>query len=111
MSLSAEEWITLRARAEEEGRSVASLATRLLRDGGETFPAMFDAIKSATQSVYLEYYIFEDIAVGGVHLSDLLASKSAAYWRETAASMRSVPRMPGSADSPPGHRTWRISRA
>jgi cardiolipin synthase len=52
--------------------------TRLLRDGGETFPAMFDAIKSATHSVYLEYYIFEDIAVERVHLSDLLASKRAA---------------------------------
>ena len=52
--------------------------TRLLRDGGETFPAMFDAIKSATQSVYLEYYIFEDIEAEGVHLSDLLATKRAA---------------------------------
>ena len=54
---------------------VAGNRTRLLADGGQTFPAMFDAIKSAKQTINLEYYIFEDVAVDGQHLSDLLLAK------------------------------------
>ena len=49
--------------------------TRLLRDGDETFPAMFAAIKSAKQHINLEYYIFEDVESGGEHLGDLLIAK------------------------------------
>jgi cardiolipin synthase len=52
-------------------------STRLLRDGSETFPAMFAAVRSARRSVYLEYYIFEDVAYDGVHISDLLIAKHA----------------------------------
>ena len=36
--------------------------TRLLHDGPETFHAMFAAMKSARRNIYLEYYIFEDVA-------------------------------------------------
>jgi len=45
---------------------------RILRDGAETFPAMFAAIRQATRYVYLEYYIFEDVTCEGETLSDLL---------------------------------------
>ena len=51
---------------------------RILRDGAETFPAMFAAIRQATQYVYLEYYIFEDVTCDGEMLSDLLIRQSQA---------------------------------
>lgn len=49
---------------------------RILRDGAETFPAIFAAIRAATRYVYLEYYIFEDVSCDGEKLSDLLVRKS-----------------------------------
>jgi cardiolipin synthase len=49
---------------------------RILRDGAETFPAMFAAIRQATRYVYLEYYIFEDVTCDGEMLSDLLVRQS-----------------------------------
>jgi cardiolipin synthase len=49
---------------------------RILRDGAETFPAIFAAIRAATRYVYLEYYIFEDVNCEGAKLSDLLVRKS-----------------------------------
>src|SRR5690242_640662 len=55
-----------------ESPLIAGNVTRLLTDGGETFPAMFSAIKQARQSINLEYYIFEDIKSGGESLGDLL---------------------------------------
>jgi cardiolipin synthase A/B len=48
----------------------------ILRDGVETFPAIFAAIRAATRYVYLEYYIFEDVSCDGEKLSDLLIRKS-----------------------------------
>jgi cardiolipin synthase len=42
-----------------ESPLVAANLTRLLVDGGETFPAMFDAIRQARRHINLEYYIFE----------------------------------------------------
>jgi cardiolipin synthase len=48
---------------------------RILRDGQETFPAMFAAIHAAQHHVHLEYFIFEDIECGGEHLGDLLIAK------------------------------------
>jgi len=53
----------------------------ILRDGAETFPAMFAAIRQATRYVYLEYYIFEDVTCDGEMLSDLLI-------RQTRAGVR-----------------------
>lgn len=49
--------------------------TQLLRDGPETFRAMFEAIRAAKRYVFLEYYIFEDVAIDGEKLGDLLAEK------------------------------------
>lgn len=49
---------------------------RVLRDGAETFSAIFDAIAGARHFLYLEYYIFEDVSANGRHLGDLLAEKS-----------------------------------
>jgi len=51
---------------------------RILRDGTETFPAMFAAIRQATHYLYLEYYIFEDVTCEGETLSDLLVHQSQA---------------------------------
>jgi len=51
---------------------------RILRDGPETFPAMFAAIRAARNYVYLEYYIFEDVSCDGEMLSDLLVRQSKA---------------------------------
>ena len=48
----------------------------VLRDGAETFPAMFAAIRAAKRYVYLEYYIFEDVSCDGEMLSDLLVQQS-----------------------------------
>ena len=50
------------------GPLIAGNRTRLLRDGPETFRAMFGAVN-------LEYYIIEDVAYDGMHLGDLLIAK------------------------------------
>ena len=47
----------------------------LLRDGRETFPAMFAAMAQAHDSIDLEYYIFQDISVSGQTLADMLTGK------------------------------------
>jgi cardiolipin synthase len=47
----------------------------ILRDGAETFPAMFAAIRGAMRYIYLEYYIFEDVSCDGQALGDLLVEK------------------------------------
>ena len=49
--------------------------TRILRDGAETFGAMFAAIRAAQHYVLLEYYILEDVSESGQSLSDLLIEK------------------------------------
>ncbi|HEY3784200.1 MAG TPA: phospholipase D-like domain-containing protein [Steroidobacteraceae bacterium] len=51
---------------------------QILRDGSQTFPAMFQAIHSAEHYLYLEYYIFEDVACNGEQLGDLLVAKAQA---------------------------------
>lgn len=56
---------------------VAGNKTRLLRDGSETFKAIFAAIRGARDHINLEYYIFEDVEVDGEHVVDLLISKQA----------------------------------
>ena len=52
--------------------------TQLLHDGPETFRAMFAAMKGARRSIYLEYYIFEDVESDHTHLVDLLTEKARA---------------------------------
>ena len=54
---------------------IAGNTTQLLIDGPETFAAMFSMMRGAKTSIDLEYYIFEDIAVGGEALGDLLTAK------------------------------------
>ncbi len=51
-------------------------SVRVLRNGAQTFPAIFAAIAGAKHYVYLEYYIFEDVRSGGRSLGDLLVEKS-----------------------------------
>jgi cardiolipin synthase len=58
-----------------ESPLLAGNHTRLLRDGPQTFKAMFSAIQGATRYVNLEYYIFEDVESDGAHLGDLLIAK------------------------------------
>jgi cardiolipin synthase len=48
---------------------------RVLQDGTETLPAMFHAIRTARHYVYLEYYVLEDVHVGGESLFELLIAK------------------------------------
>ncbi|HEY6484341.1 MAG TPA: phospholipase D-like domain-containing protein [Steroidobacteraceae bacterium] len=57
---------------------VAGNRVSILRDGDQTFPAMFAAIRSAQHFLYLEYYIFEDVSCDGQQLGDLLESKARA---------------------------------
>lgn len=47
----------------------------ILRDGPETFAAIFAAIHSARRYLYLEYYILEDIENDGERLGDLLIQR------------------------------------
>src|SRR5438874_8228060 len=62
-------------QAISEGPLLAGNRTRLLRDGPQTFKAMFSAMQGATNHINLEYYIFEDVESEGVHLGDLLIAK------------------------------------
>lgn len=54
---------------------VADNHTRILRDGKETFRALFSAIKNAKYHINLEYYILQDVSSDGVKLSELLPKK------------------------------------
>jgi cardiolipin synthase len=58
-----------------ESPLLAGNQTGLLRDGPQTFRAMFSAIQGATRTINLEYYIFEDVESDGAHLGDLLVAK------------------------------------
>jgi cardiolipin synthase len=48
---------------------------RVLRDGTETLPAMFHAIRAARRHIHLEYYVIEDVFLHGESLSELLIAK------------------------------------
>ncbi len=54
---------------------VAGNRVRLLRDGAETFGALFAAIRKGRKEIDLEFYILEDVESGGQRLSDLLLQK------------------------------------
>jgi cardiolipin synthase len=60
------------------GRFLSGNRVEVLRDGEQTLPAMFAAIRAARHYVHLEYYVFEDVRCGGETLSDLLLDKCAA---------------------------------
>jgi len=63
-------------QAVAESPLFAGNEVRILRDGEQTFPAMFAAIHAAKHYLYLEYYIFEDVSCNGEQLGDLLISKA-----------------------------------
>jgi cardiolipin synthase A/B len=48
---------------------------RVLKDGAQTLPAMFHAIRAARRYVHLEYYVIEDVHLRGESLFDLLSEK------------------------------------
>lgn len=55
---------------------VAGNQVKILRDGEQTFPAMFAAIHAARHYLLLEYYIFENVSSNGEQLADLLVAKA-----------------------------------
>ncbi|MBS0419020.1 MAG: cardiolipin synthase B [Proteobacteria bacterium] len=63
-------------QAVAESPLYAGNTVRILRDGEQTFPAMFAAIHGAKHYLYLEYYIFEDVSCNGEQLADVLLAKA-----------------------------------
>jgi cardiolipin synthase len=63
-------------QAVAESPLFASNRVSILRDGAQTFPAMFAAIHAAKHYLYLEYYIFEDVSCNGEQLGDVLVAKA-----------------------------------
>jgi cardiolipin synthase len=49
---------------------------QLLRDGPETFAAMFAAMEAAKQSIELEFFTLEDVELNGRRLGDLLVASA-----------------------------------
>ena len=47
----------------------------LLRDGAQAFPAMFDAMEHAQDSINLEFYTFDDVRSGRRSLGDVLVDR------------------------------------
>ncbi|HEV2263501.1 MAG TPA: phospholipase D-like domain-containing protein [Stellaceae bacterium] len=75
---------------------IAGNRTTILHDGGETFAAMFDAIRNAQAAVNLEFYTFEDVESGGEHLGALLVAK-----RAQGVAVNILYDSYGSMDTPP----------
>lgn len=73
----------------------AGNATELLRDGDETFAAIFQAIGAARHHINLEYYTLEDVVHDGKLLSDLLIAK-----RRTGVAVNIIYDSYGSSDTP-----------
>lgn len=63
-------------QAVAESPLFAGNQVKILRDGAQTFPAMFAAIHGAKRYLFLEYYIFEDVSCNGEQLSDVLIGKA-----------------------------------
>lgn len=47
----------------------------LLRDGAQAFPAMFQAMRQAKDSINLEFYTFDDVRSGNLTLGDVLVDR------------------------------------
>ena len=58
-----------------ESPLVAGNSTRLLKDGPQTFGAIFKEIRNAKDHINMEYYILEDVEHEGQKLVDLLIAK------------------------------------
>ena len=78
-----------------ESPLIAGNRTQLLRDGPESFRAMFSAIQGATNHINLEYFIFEDVESDGVMLGDLLVAK-----REAGVAVNIIYDSYGSGSTP-----------
>jgi cardiolipin synthase len=63
-------------QAVAESPLFAGNRVKILRDGAQTFPAMFAAIHGAKHYLFLEYYIFEDVSCNGEQLADVLIAKA-----------------------------------
>jgi cardiolipin synthase len=79
-----------------ESPLVAGNSVHVLRDGPETFAAMFRLIGAAKDLINLEYYTFEDVQHDGVHLADLLIAK-----RRKGVEINIIYDSVGSSDTPP----------
>ncbi|MDF3023918.1 MAG: cls [Alphaproteobacteria bacterium] len=79
-----------------ESPLVGGNATRILRDGKQTFPAVFAALESARHHINLEYYILEDIEHNGKRLSDILIRK-----RKEGVAVHVIYDSFGSSTTPP----------
>ena len=62
-------------QAVSENPLIAGNRTHVLRNGEETFRAMFLAMMSAKHHINLEYFTFEDVESDGQKLGDLLLAK------------------------------------
>ena len=78
-----------------ESPLIAGNRTRVLRDGAESFGAMFRAIQGATDHINLEYFIFEDVENDGVSLGDILVAK-----RQAGISVNVIYDSYGSSSTP-----------
>lgn len=74
---------------------IAGNRTKLLHDGPATFRAMFDVIRRAKHDIFLEYYIFENVASDGERLADLLIAK-----RQQGVAVAVIYDSYGSIDTP-----------
>lgn len=77
------------------GPLIVGNRTKVLRDGRETFQAMFGAIAGAKHHINLEYYILQDVTGGGQKLSDLLLAR-----RRAGVQVNIIYDSYGSADTP-----------
>lgn len=80
-----------------ESRCITGNQVDVLRDGDQTLPAAFAAIRRALHFVHLEYYVFEDIQVGGERLGRLLVEK-----RSTGVQVAVIYDAVGSSSTPSG---------
>jgi cardiolipin synthase len=82
-------------QAVAESPLVAGNRTHVLRDGTQSFRAMFAAMQGAKHHINLEYYILEDVESDGMHLGDLLVAK-----RQAGVAVNVIYDSYGSGDTP-----------
>lgn len=62
-------------QALSESPLVSGNRTRLLRDGGQAMPAMFEAMRQARDHINMEYFILQDVVCRGESLTNLLLDR------------------------------------
>lgn len=68
---------------------------KLLRDGGGALPEMFKALRQARNHINMEYFIFQDVALQGLTLSDVLIDRL-----QNGVAVNIIYDAYGSADTP-----------